>query len=179
MIEDNTQHYLQLKPEKGSIFERVDKLRTEIKKFVSLFLYSTRNYFKEESDLNVCIIHENPRWRGYMHEVQNQFAGLLGLLSIALPNRDLLFHLSGIPDHEYKDKAHEFYTIFSKSQQFLEKYSRSEFVHPKFSLSFKKKSQRYIQSYLTYIYWRHINIPNIQNELKFPIEILENIVSFM
>ena len=51
MIEDNTQHYLQLKPEKGTIFDRANKLRSEIKKFVTLFLYSKRDYFREEYDL--------------------------------------------------------------------------------------------------------------------------------
>ena len=177
MIEDNTQHYLQLNPEKGIIFNRVDKLRSEIKKFVSLFLYSKRDYFREEYDLGLCIILDDSRFN-FIHCVQNQYAGLLGLLSLALPNRDLLFHLTD-QDHEFNKAAYEFYKIIVKGQDCLKKFTKEGFIHPKCSASFHRMSQQYISSYLTFIYWRHINIPNIQNRLKFPIEILGNIVSFM
>ena len=177
MIEDNTQHYLQLNPEKGTIFDRVNELRSEIKKFVTLFLYSKRDYFREEYDLNLCIILDDSRFN-FRHCVQNQYAGLLGLLSLALPNRDLLFHLMD-QDHEFNKAAHEFYKIIVKGQDCLKKFTKEGFIHPKCSASFNRMSQQYISSYLTFIYWRHINIPNIQNELKFPIEILENIISFM
>ena len=177
MIEDNTQHYLQLNPEKGTIFDRVNKLRSEIKKFVTLFLYSKRDYFREEHDLSLCIIFDDPRFN-FRHCVQNQYAGLLGLLSIALPNRDLLFHLMG-KDHEFNTAAHDFYKIIVKGQDCLKKFSKDGFIHPKCSSSFQKMSQLYIRSYLTHVFWRYINVPNIQNHLKIPTEIFENIVSFI
>ena len=82
-------------------------------------------------------------------------------------------------DHEFNKTAHEFYKILVKGQDCLKKFSKEGFIHPKFSASFHKMSQLYISSYITHVYWRYINIPNIQNHLKIPIEILENIVSFI
>ena len=174
MIEDNTQNYLQLNSPIEQLADRVNHVYSDLRKFVSLFLYCRRPMPYDECNVAQCIINTDK----YVHVgycIENQYAGLLGIASVALPNRDLLFHLSDIEGHELNTMARDLYKGFSSAQNNLKKYS--EHCHPKFQKSFGKMCQKYLNSYISYKYWKHIAVEDYNN-LRFPPSILENILSF-
>ena len=76
----------------------------------------------DECNVAQCIIIPDKyiRSRG---SIENQYAALLGIASVALPNRDLLFHLSDIEGHELNTMARDLYKVLSSAQNNLKKYA--------------------------------------------------------
>ena len=175
MIEDNTKHYLQLNSPEEKLGDRIECFNNELRKFIGLFLYCRKPYLGEECNITSCFINPD----NYVHiryAIKNQYASLLGILSVVLPNRDLLFYLSKDQNPKLNTMASDLYKVISSAQNQLDKYV--EFLHPKFQKSFRKMCQQYLNSYITYLYWNHIGLED-QNNLRFPPMVIGNILSFL
>ena len=173
MIEDNTKHYLQLNSPEEKLGDRIECFNDELRKFIGLFLYCRKPYLGEECNIRSCFINTNNHIR---YDIKDQYAGLLGILSVVLPNRDLLFYLSKDQNPKLNIMASDLYKVISSAQNQLDKYV--EFLHPKFQKSFRKMCQQYLNSYITYLYWNHIGLED-QNNLRFPPMVIGNILSFL